>query len=76
MYLNVARLGYKWFEEGMSIEVNSLLIHEFGHEDCSDHLSSAYHAALIRLAAQAIALALEQPDAFRAAKRAISTGAS
>lgn len=64
LYLNIARLGYKWFEEGASVDVNRLLIHEFGHEYCGDHLSSDYHKALTRLGAKAIALALERPDAF------------
>jgi hypothetical protein len=67
LYLNVARLGYKWFDGGASEEVNGLLLHEFGHHYSCDHLSSDYHDALPRLGARAIALALEQPDAFRVA---------
>jgi hypothetical protein len=67
LYLNVARLGYKWFDEGASEEVNDLLLHEFGHHYSRDHLSSDYHDALTRLGARAMALALEQPDAFRVA---------
>jgi hypothetical protein len=73
LHLNVARLGYKWFEDGASVRVNELLIHEFGHEYCGDHLSSEYHKALTRLGAKAIALALEQPEAFQFAKSAVPT---
>lgn len=63
---NVGRLGYKWFDHGVSVEVNDLLLHEFGHQAAPDHLSSAYHDALTRLGAEMVRLALEQPEFFQA----------
>ena len=46
---NVQRLGYRWFDQGPSEEVDRLLIHEFGHQYSGDHLSDEYHEALCRL---------------------------
>ena len=43
---NLLRLGHRWFEQGASEDVDSLLIHEFGHEYSGDHLSNDYHEAL------------------------------
>lgn len=61
---NVGRLGYKWFAQGVSDEVNALLIHEFGHFDEENHLSDKYHKALCSLGAQLARLALTQPAFF------------
>ena len=30
--LQLVRLGHKWFEQGVTEEVDRLLIHEFGHQ--------------------------------------------
>lgn len=63
--LNLFRLGHRWFVQGVTEEVDRLLIHEFGHEYSGDHLSSDYHDALCRLGAKLKRLALEKPAAFR-----------
>jgi hypothetical protein len=62
---NLQRLGHRWFEQGASEDVDSLLIHEFGHEYSGDHLSSDYHEALCRLGAGLKKLALERPEAMK-----------
>lgn len=63
---NVNRLGKAWFEqEPTSEKVLDLMIHEFGHQYSSDHLSSEYYKALTRLGAQFARLALTNPDAFK-----------
>lgn len=49
---NVCRLGRKWFEEGAIPRVDELILHEFGHQYESNHLSSRYHEALTRLGAR------------------------
>jgi hypothetical protein len=62
---NLFRLGHKWFEQGVTEDVDWLLIHEFGHQYSSDHLSAEYHEALCRLGARLKRLALEKPEALR-----------
>lgn len=62
---NLLRLGHRWFEQGASEDVDSLLIHEFGHEYSGDHLSSDYHEALCKLGAGLKKLALERPEAMK-----------
>lgn len=49
--LNYARLGRDWFCD-ITDEVVELLLHEFGHEYETDHLSAGYHRALCRLGAK------------------------
>ncbi len=63
--LNLLRLGHRWFEQGVTEDVDWLLIHEFGHQYSSDHLSGEYHDALCRLGARLKRLALEKPEALR-----------
>jgi hypothetical protein len=41
-----------------------LLIHEFGHSVCGNHLDNNYHRALTRLGTELSVLALEQPSLF------------
>jgi hypothetical protein len=65
LYLNVGGLGKKWFEGGLAQKVDELLIHEFGHEYCEDHLASEYHEALCRLGAQMKRLACDCPEFFK-----------
>ncbi len=65
LHFNVFRLGYAWFEKGITEAVDRLLIHEYGHQYSGDHLSEEYHDALCLLGAKLKKLALEQPDAFR-----------
>lgn len=62
---NLLRLGHKWFEQGITEDVDWLLIHEFGHQYSSDHLSGEYHDALCRLGARLKRLALEKPETLR-----------
>jgi hypothetical protein len=62
---NVGRLGYRWFEGGITQAVDELMIHEFGHEFASDHLSEQFHDALCTLGAQMKRLALLTPELFR-----------
>ena len=45
--------------------MDSLLLHEFGHEYSGDHLSSDYHEALCKLGAGLKKLALERPEAMK-----------
>lgn len=62
---NVLRLGHKWFSRGATMDVDQLLIHEFGHQYSGDHLSSEYHEALCELGARLKRLALDKPDALK-----------
>ena len=61
--LNLGRLGYKWFD-GELEPIMDLLIHEFGHEFCGDHLSHDYLHALTKLGAKAVTVALAHPMMF------------
>lgn len=64
--INVSSLGHAWFDKAITdVAVNELLIHEFGHETESDHLSSGYHKAVCRLGAKLMTLALEKPGIWR-----------
>ena len=55
----------KWFENVGSVEMDDLLIHEFGHEYCSNHLNEDYYNALTKLGAKLKRLALERPELFQ-----------
>lgn len=61
---NLGRLGHKFFESGVSAKVLDLIVHEFGHHYCSDHLDRRYLDALSDLAGRLAMLALEEPDVF------------
>lgn len=65
LHFNLFRLGHAWFEQGITEEVDRLVIHEFGHQYCGDHLSEEYHDALCLLGARLKKLALAKPEAFR-----------
>ena len=62
---NLLRLGHRWFEQGATVAVDLLLIHEFGHETSGDHLSEDYYEALCLLGARMKRLALEKPEEVR-----------
>ncbi len=62
---NLFRLGHKWFDQGVTEDVDRLLIHEMGHQYSEDHLSEEYHEALCQLGARLKRLALEKPEAIR-----------
>lgn len=61
--INVARMGYKWFEGDLA-RINEFLIHEFGHEYSGNHLAEEYHDALCRLGGKLSQLALDEPELF------------
>jgi hypothetical protein len=65
LHFNLFRLGHKWFEQCITVEVDRLLIHEFGHQYSGDHLSEQYHNALCLLGAKLKKLAIEKPDEVR-----------
>jgi hypothetical protein len=65
LHFNLFRLGHEWFEQGITEEVDRLLLHEFGHQYSGDHLSGEYHEGLCRLGSRLKGLALEKPEAFR-----------
>ena len=62
---NLFRLGHQWFEQGVTEDVDRLLIHEFGHQYSGDHLSEDYHQALCQLGAKLKRLALDKPEVMR-----------
>lgn len=62
---NCTVLGKSFFSEGVSVDVDSLIIHEFGHWFERDHLSKEYYRALTDLGARLKKLALEDPDFFK-----------
>lgn len=64
LILNLGRLGHGWFERKDIVEINQLLIHEFGHEYSMNHLEAAYHDALCRLGGKLALLALDEPGLF------------
>ena len=63
---NVKCLGTSFFSSFPNnlTEVLELIIHEFGHEYSSDHLSHEYHTALCELGAKMVLLALEDSVFF------------
>lgn len=61
---NVFRLGHRWFEQGITEEVDRLLLHEMAHQHSGDHLSEEYHEAICLLGARLKRLALEKPGEF------------
>lgn len=63
--LNLGRLGHSWFFAACTAEpILALLLHEFAHAKCSDHLSAQYHAELCSLGARLAALCLHEPQFF------------
>jgi hypothetical protein len=62
---NLLRLGHKFFDNGITEDVDDLLLHELGHEYSPNHLSEDYYKALTRLGAKLKKLALETPEEFK-----------
>jgi hypothetical protein len=62
---NLSRCGRRFFEQGITDDVNRLLVHEFAHHYEADHLSERYYDALADLGARLARLALNTPDLFR-----------
>jgi len=65
LVFNLARCGRRFFEQGITDDVNRLLIHEYAHHYESDHLSQRYYDALADLGARMARLALDTPGLFR-----------
>lgn len=61
---NVFKIGRKWFDQGATESVDSLILHELGHDFESNHLCEEYYHGLTKLGARLKALALEEPDWF------------
>lgn len=64
--INVARLGYQWFEQApaTSWKVDDLLLDEFGHFREENHLSDGYYRALREFGAKIGVLKLTRPELF------------
>jgi hypothetical protein len=60
---NVGRLGYAWFE-GETAAIFDLIVHEFGHAKCGNHLAEEYYSALTVIGGKMVALALREPLLF------------
>lgn len=63
--VNLARVGYSWFDAVASLDMNALLLHEFAHEYVGDHLSSEYHQAICDLGAKLAQIAAKYPYKFK-----------
>jgi hypothetical protein len=61
---NMRALGKAWFEGQLSERHLDLVVHEFGHDYASDHLSMKYHNALTEIAARVALLAIAKPKGF------------
>jgi len=63
---NLTILGQSFFDDFPNNlkEVVNLLIHEFGHEYCNNHLSAQYYVALTNLGARSTLLAVNEPEVF------------
>ena len=61
---NLAHLRDHFFDQPKSDALHDLLIHEFGHQYCDNHLSNQYYEALTRLGAKMVRLALTHPHIF------------
>ena len=62
---NLLYLKKDWFFHGATLEVDRLLIHEFGHEYAENHLSKEYHDALCKLGAKLKAAVIAEPRWFK-----------
>lgn len=71
LYYSRRKLGYRFFQEcadagRFTQRALDLLIHEFGHEYCSDHLDDGFANALTRLGAKlALAVADQGPKLLK-----------
>ena len=62
---NIWVLGKEYFNKGITQSLNSLLIHEFAHNFCSNHADHDFHDACCKLGAKMVALSLENPKFFK-----------
>lgn len=66
---NVGVLGKRWFANGVTEDMDSLIIHELGHDFCTNHADENYFRALTKLGARLKAAALAEPEWFRRFQR-------
>jgi len=64
-HYNMFTLGYKWFDKGVNERIDALIIHEFGHEFESNHLSEEYYDALCRLGAKLKVAVMQDVEWFK-----------
>lgn len=58
LQFNVRNLGVAWFDlKNNQRAIDDLIIHEFGHHYCGNHLDDGYLDALTRIGSQMVALA-------------------
>jgi len=62
LVVNLMRVGHGFFEDKTA--QFALLIHEYGHHYCGDHLSKDFYQALATLGARMTMLALDKPEVF------------
>lgn len=61
--INVGVLGLNCFDQGPTVKINELLIHEFAHAH-GHHLESDYSEACAKFGAELVKLALDRPEFF------------
>jgi hypothetical protein len=72
----VGTLGYAWFNRPLfDPAVTSLIVHELGHERCSDHLSDKFSDACTDIGGEVVKLAIYHPERFQATAVFESTSA-
>jgi hypothetical protein len=69
LHFNVGVLGKHWFANGVHEDTDSLIIHELGHDFCTNHADESYFRALTKLGARLKAAALAEPEWFRRFQR-------
>lgn len=58
--LNIRKLGKRWFDlRNNQIDIDALMIHEFAHFYCGNHLDHKFHDACCKLGARLKQIALE-----------------
>jgi hypothetical protein len=63
--INLGCCGHSFFDNGITDEINDVLIHEYGHHYASGHLNAKYYRALTSVGARMVRLALAKPELFR-----------
>lgn len=61
---NIHTLGRKWFANGVTEQIDSLILHELAHNYESNHLCEEYYEACTNLGARLKQLALQDPAWF------------
>ncbi len=61
---NISRLGFEWFNQGITVQVNDLLIHELAHDGGHAHLTKEFDSALSRIGAEMVHIALTESTFF------------